>query len=215
MSPAQNGRSRRSSGEVRALLLGAARELFIAGGYEGTTTREIASRAGVTEKLLFNNFGSKAELFEAAVLSSFEEFVDAYREAWETRSADSSPEQRMELFVEGLFDLAETNRAILRSAIGSPASPTGAPGPQQELLRRWAATLQSWQGIAAAVKDQSSLTIDPPASIAAAAAMVFGMVLLDDLLFPSEEERPSRERRIAAMNEIVIHGLLHRRTEVD
>ena len=209
MSPAQNGRSRRSSGEVRSLLLGAARELFIAGGYEGTTTREIAKRAGVTEKLLFNNFGSKAELFEAAILSSFEEFVAAYREAWETRSADSTPEQRMELFVAGLFDLAETNRGILRSAIGGVQ--TGAAGPEEELLRRWASTLQSWQGIATAVKDEASLTIDPPASIAAAAAMVFGMVLLDDLLFPSEAERPSRERRIAAMNEIVIHGLLYRR----
>jgi AcrR family transcriptional regulator len=208
MPATPNGRSRRSSGEVRALLLGAARELFIAAGYEGTTTREIASRAGVTEKLLFNNFGSKAELFEAAILSSFEEFVDVYRAAWESRSADSTPEQRMELFVRGLFDLAETNRAILRSAIGGVQ--TGASGPQEELLRRWAATLQSWQGIATAVKDESSLTIDPPASIAAAAAMVFGMVLLDDLLFPSEDQKPSKERRIAAMSDMAIHGLLYR-----
>jgi hypothetical protein len=114
----------------------------------------------------------------------------------------------MELFVRGLFELAETNRAILRSAIGG--AQTGADGPQEELLRRWASTLQSWQGIAATVKDESSLTIDPPASIAAAAAMVFGMVLLDDLLFPSEEEKPSRDRRIAAMSEMAIHGLLYR-----
>ena len=208
MSSTPNGRSRRSSTEVRALLLGAARELFIASGYEGTTTREIANRAGVTEKLLFNNFGSKAELFEAAILSEFQAFVDAYTEAWQSRSAESTPEQRMELFVRGLFELAETNRAILRSAIGG--AQTGGDGPQEELLRRWAATLQSWQGIASTVKDESSLTIDPPASIAAAAAMVFGMVLLDDLLFPSEDDKPSRERRIAAMSEMAIHGLLYR-----
>src|SRR6266851_49147 len=110
MSASPNGRSRRSSGEVRSLLLAAARELFVEQGYEGTTTRDIASRAGVTEKLLYNNFGTKAELFEAAVLSSFEDFVREYREAWETASADSSDQQRMELFVQRLFDLAETNR---------------------------------------------------------------------------------------------------------
>ncbi|MHB8690548.1 MAG: TetR/AcrR family transcriptional regulator [Solirubrobacteraceae bacterium] len=194
-------------------MLAAARELFVEQGYEGTTTRDIASRAGVTEKLLYNNFGTKAELFEASVLSSFEDFVREYREAWETASADSSDEERMELFVRGLFELAESNRAILRSAIGGAQA--GAAGPQEELLRHWATTLQSWQGIATTVRDQSGLTIDPPASIAAAAAMVFGMVLLDDLLFPSEEQKPSRERQIAAMKDLVAHGTLHRRSDPD
>jgi AcrR family transcriptional regulator len=213
MSTNPNSRSRRSSQEIRSLLLGAARELFLENGYERTTTIEISRRAGVDEKSLFSNFGSKAELFEAAILSSFEGFVDAYRAAWEEASAESTPEERMQLFVRGLFELAEGNRTILRSAIGGAQS--GATGPQEQLLSRWAATLQSWEGIATTVRDELDLTIDPPASIAAVGAMVFGMALMDDLLFPAGAEAPSRERRIAAMEDLVLHGTLHKRGEED
>jgi AcrR family transcriptional regulator len=40
----------------------AARELFIKRGYRGTATREIASRAGVSEVTVFRKFGSKKNL---------------------------------------------------------------------------------------------------------------------------------------------------------
>lgn len=36
-------------------------------GYLGTTTREIAHKAGVTELTLFRHFGSKEKLFEAVL----------------------------------------------------------------------------------------------------------------------------------------------------
>jgi AcrR family transcriptional regulator len=189
------------------LILDAARELFVANGYEATTTWEISERADVTEKLIFNNFGSKANLFEAAVLTDFERFVEVYRHAWETESADSTAEERMELFVRGLFDLAEANQRILRAALAAPDAGDG--DPQRQLLSHWAETLQSWQSIAATVRDDHHLDIDPPASIAAAAAMVFGMVLLKDMLFSPAVEKPDRERRIAAMTRVLQHGLLH------
>ncbi|GAB2185669.1 TetR/AcrR family transcriptional regulator [Roseibium sp. LAB1] len=42
-------------------------ELFCERGFGGTTTREIADRAGVNEVTLFRRFGSKAGLIEAAI----------------------------------------------------------------------------------------------------------------------------------------------------
>jgi len=52
---------RRSTDEVRELLLGAARELFTANGYDATSTRDICTRAGVARNLLFSNFENKQQ----------------------------------------------------------------------------------------------------------------------------------------------------------
>ena len=48
-----------------ARILAAARELFERNGTRGTTTREVAERAGVNEATLFRHFGSKAALLDA------------------------------------------------------------------------------------------------------------------------------------------------------
>ncbi len=51
--------------ETRARILAAARELFERNGTRGTTTREVAERAGVNEATLFRHFGSKRALLDA------------------------------------------------------------------------------------------------------------------------------------------------------
>jgi AcrR family transcriptional regulator len=51
--------------ETRARILAAARELFERLGTRGTTTREVAERAGVNEATLFRHFGSKRALLQA------------------------------------------------------------------------------------------------------------------------------------------------------
>jgi AcrR family transcriptional regulator len=51
--------------ETRAKILAASRELFERNGTRGTTTREVAERAGVNEATLFRHFGSKRALLDA------------------------------------------------------------------------------------------------------------------------------------------------------
>jgi AcrR family transcriptional regulator len=61
-------RGRRSgSPETRNAILHAARELFAERGYDGTTLRAVAERAGVDVALSSYYFGSKADLFGAAL----------------------------------------------------------------------------------------------------------------------------------------------------
>ncbi|MEU5238083.1 TetR family transcriptional regulator [Streptomyces lydicus] len=57
---AQHGRSAQGT---RLRLLDAASELFAERGYERTTVRDIAARAGANQALLFRYFGSKKALF--------------------------------------------------------------------------------------------------------------------------------------------------------
>ncbi|GAA3240509.1 TetR/AcrR family transcriptional regulator [Pseudonocardia petroleophila] len=57
----------RDSAATRAALLAAARALFAERGYDGTTVRGVADRAGVNQALLFRYFGNKEALFAEAV----------------------------------------------------------------------------------------------------------------------------------------------------
>jgi AcrR family transcriptional regulator len=51
----------------RDQILGAAMECFASAGFRGTTTREIASRVGLTEAALYRHFASKEALYSAIV----------------------------------------------------------------------------------------------------------------------------------------------------
>ncbi len=65
---ARAGRSRDAAASQGALLQ-AARTLFGEQGFEGTTIREIGKRAGVDAALIARYFGSKADLYIAAVVA--------------------------------------------------------------------------------------------------------------------------------------------------
>ncbi|MGW0180578.1 TetR family transcriptional regulator [Nocardia sp. NPDC003345] len=58
---------RRDAVATRAAILSAAQELFAERGYERATVRDIATRAGVNQALLFRYFGNKDELFRATM----------------------------------------------------------------------------------------------------------------------------------------------------
>jgi AcrR family transcriptional regulator len=51
--------------ETRARILAAARAIYEQNGTRGTTTREVAERAGVNEATLFRHFGNKHALLQA------------------------------------------------------------------------------------------------------------------------------------------------------
>lgn len=56
-----------AAAETRERVLVAASELFITRGYPGTTLKEVAERAGVGERTLYDKFGDKLELFKQCV----------------------------------------------------------------------------------------------------------------------------------------------------
>src|SRR5687767_3413539 len=58
-------RRRVSSRVRRSQIVGVARTAFAAKGFRGTTTKEIAAAAGVTEALVFQHFATKQELYDS------------------------------------------------------------------------------------------------------------------------------------------------------
>ena len=57
----------RPPGARRDQILDAAMQCFAAAGFRGTTTREIASRVGITEAALYRHFESKEALYSAII----------------------------------------------------------------------------------------------------------------------------------------------------
>jgi AcrR family transcriptional regulator len=61
-------RRRLAAQERREQILEVAQDAFVRTGYRGTTALDIAREAGVSEKLVLKHFGSKEQLFRAAVV---------------------------------------------------------------------------------------------------------------------------------------------------
>lgn len=80
--------------KTRQKLLEAALEAFSEYGFKGTSTRDIAERAGVHHPLITYHFKNKEELWRAAADRVFSEFTAALIDA-QRRAASQSPRERM------------------------------------------------------------------------------------------------------------------------
>jgi AcrR family transcriptional regulator len=71
-------RTRLDAAARRATILAAAVPMFASLGYEQTRMSDVAARVGITEPVIFQNFGSKAAVFAAALEQVAEEVAQAF-----------------------------------------------------------------------------------------------------------------------------------------
>lgn len=105
-------RPRRSTGEGRRLLLGAAVAAFAEEGYAGASTRRIADRAGVSEVMIFRYFQSKAGLFHSAVVEPA--LALAGELEWCPADADGDP---VEAWLRHVLDVVRRNQRLLAAVL--------------------------------------------------------------------------------------------------
>ncbi len=74
----ENRKARGSGHERPAEILEAARELFLEHGIEKVSTRQIASRVGMSQTALYVYFNSKEEMYEALVDAAFTKLNAAF-----------------------------------------------------------------------------------------------------------------------------------------
>jgi AcrR family transcriptional regulator len=84
--------TRKTAEERRAAVLEAAAAEFALAGLAGTSTDDIARRAGISQPYLFRLFRTKKELFLAAVEDCFDRTTEVFRQA----AADVPQEERLE-----------------------------------------------------------------------------------------------------------------------
>jgi AcrR family transcriptional regulator len=117
----RRGRPRREeAADTRDHILTAAREEFSAHGYEKTSVRGIAKAAGVDSALVHHYFGTKEQVFEAAIAVVFAPALDA-----PDALVDAPPDdvgERLTRFFFGVWENPATRTpllAIVRSALSN------------------------------------------------------------------------------------------------
>ncbi|MEV0239649.1 TetR family transcriptional regulator [Streptomyces sp. NPDC050674] len=109
---------RAESADTRDRILAAARDEFSERGYEKTSVRGIAKSAGVDSALVHHYFGTKEQVFEAAITQSFGPALQAPK-AIEEGPLDGVGE-RLARFFFGIWENPATRApvlAIVRSAL--------------------------------------------------------------------------------------------------
>jgi AcrR family transcriptional regulator len=200
--------TRRPRGEPRRLLLDAARALFARKDYRTTTTREIAEAAGVSEYLVFRNFGSKARLFREALVLPFTSFVDEFGRTWQSVIPEETDEEELARhFVGQLYDLIVENRGLLLTLAASEAF------SEEEIadagiaeIRRAIAVLGRIGAEGMSLRGIRSTERDLPAH--STVAVVVGMVALRSTFFG--EKPPPRDAIVDELVQAILHGFLHR-----
>jgi AcrR family transcriptional regulator len=202
-------RMKRSTEQIRALLLNSARNRFAVLGYARTTTREIAEHAGVSEYLLFKHFGSKAALFEVAVADPFRRAIDDFLGRWGPGSGrPHAAEATAYEFVDGLYGLVEGQRELLMALLGADASdPDGAPMDGQPLVP-----------LLDELERLGTYELGAPGHAGVNQRVVvrcmFGMVAFvgafQNSLYPRGVPRPHREQVVHEMTMLLVHGVTHR-----
>ncbi|MFJ3779599.1 TetR family transcriptional regulator [Streptomyces sp. NPDC090075] len=116
---------RTESAGTRDRILVAAREEFAERGYEKTSVRAIAKAAGVDSALVHHYFGTKDQIFEAAISVAFAPALNA-----PAAIADGPPDgvgERLTRFIFGVWENPTTRKpllAIVRSAVNNEAAAT-------------------------------------------------------------------------------------------
>src|SRR5438445_9331221 len=104
----------------RARILKAAEELFSRQGFEGTTIRQVASRAGVPSSLLYHHFGDKRGLLLAVQRELSSHFVEAMAGL---RAADPPSREGVAEFLGRFFDVLAEHADVFRLSAGFAQDP--------------------------------------------------------------------------------------------
>jgi AcrR family transcriptional regulator len=110
--------TRKTQAERREEILAAALEEFAEHGYQGASTEGIAARAGISQPYVFRLFGTKKELFKAAVNRCFRETLEMFQRAAEGKRGRAALEAMGKAYVESLL----TDRRRLKAQMNAYAA---------------------------------------------------------------------------------------------
>ena len=121
---------------TRDRILRAARAVFERNGTRGTTTREVAERAGVNEATLFRHFGNKTALLDA--MREWAIDPTAFKAAFDGLSGDIQAD--LLKICTALYERMVRNQAIIRISLAEEATdpeqvPSCLRGPTETMQR--------------------------------------------------------------------------------
>jgi len=104
-------------------LLDAALEAFSENGFKGTSTRDIAARAGVHHPLITYHFSNKDRLWRSAVKYVFRDFIGALQKAQEEHAKDC-PKARFAAMIRIYVHYAARHPALHKIILQESSNPS-------------------------------------------------------------------------------------------
>lgn len=197
-------------GTGRTRLLTAAREVFAESGYRGSTTRDIALRAGISEPMLFRHFGSKAALFERAALDPVIGFIDEYLAEWAERPhGQRDPELEVRDFLSRVVVVLATDRDLLVAILAAEQFDPELASAARQLEHAFGRVLGVFEQMLdeeIAVRGYHSR--DRPALARLFLALALSMALHDNWLHVGNgSTRVSADRMLAEAARVIVFGV--------
>jgi AcrR family transcriptional regulator len=101
-------------------ILTAATVLFVERGYERTTVRDVADRAGVSRTTVFWHFSDKVSLFRESFSRMLEPFRESFSRNWDGIDAPKRLEEQIAFSQQFAQEHGEEITAFIRWAVESP-----------------------------------------------------------------------------------------------
>jgi len=194
-------RTRRSSEEVRNLILSSARRLFSIHGYGGTSTRDVARESGTTAAAIYRHFGSKQGLFDRAVEEALHGAIAGFLQDWDFLGPDQANNAAaVRLYLKSLVQLLRSNRELITAYLHGPPRDELDESPLSRELGSVVDRVQS------AIDAQGLTAVDVPVVVRCVTAMVLSLVLYDDFLFPPTD-RPAEDRILNEVVALTLRGI--------
>lgn len=195
--------SRLTSEKRREKILQAAVTLFSLAGFNGTTTRQLARKAGVSEALLFRHFPNKKLLYEALLKKQLEERIP---QVLGGLPEDAGPEILLKSLARRIARAHEDDPKFLRLFLFSALE----DHKLNDLFfkMRTLPTVEFLQGYFRKMMGEGRMrNTDPEAAAFAFMAMVFGYVQTRIIYKIPQVLKYAAEERVETYVDIFLKGL--------
>lgn len=207
--------TKRSSAEVRELLVNAAAKLFGERGYSGVSTRQIAEAAGVGEAVLWRQFGTKANLFSVAVSDPIAAFISRFVESFPAYIAKLKatrplppPERGAHAFYGGLYDELQAQKELLLALIAAEAFEPSIHEARQGGSSLLTELYRSLTDLTDQVFVAHGLRVNTSMIVRFSVGLVMSVAVFDELLFP-EGTNQSRDDIVNEIVHLFFNGVAH------
>jgi len=210
VEPNTNSPADAPSATGRRRLLAAARSLFGEKGFEATSVREIAERAGVTKLMVYRHFGSKSRLFQEATMDPIKAFITEFTARWAAHPPGRRPlVEEVRDFYAALCDVLDGQRDLLAPMLFSGTARHGTEILSNnqylaQVFRQWFELMD--RIMLAETTGQRFRPFDQHLASRLIFGMILSVVLHEDWLLPAQQ--PARIHLINEMANLTVFGLL-------
>ena len=187
----------------RQQIIAAAMELFAKKGFRGTTTRDLATQAGVNEAIIFRYFKTKEELYSAIIEHKAGE-RELHREELERLAALDNDEEFLQAVGRSFLEKHETDTTFMRLLLFSALE-------GHQLSDMFVSSMAARHPIANYVErrihDGAFRQLDPQLAARALIGMFAGFIMWQEIFGFKNKQPRDREEVVQTFVSIFLSGI--------